>query len=118
MNILIVDDNEEMRRAIKSFVGDLADDCFECEDGAWALAAYAAHRPDWVLMDVEMPVLDGITAAGQIKAAFPEALIVIITVHDHAGLRARARQAGAVGYVLKDDLCAVRDLLCGGPAGH
>lgn len=50
MTVLIVDDNAEMRRLLKSIVRPLAEAAYECGDGAEALAAYAAHRPDWVLM--------------------------------------------------------------------
>ncbi|MCM3871437.1 MAG: response regulator, partial [Pyrinomonadaceae bacterium] len=62
MKLLIVEDNEQMRRTIKSFMDDIAEAVFECADGADALAAYELRRPDWVLMDIEMKRMDGISA--------------------------------------------------------
>jgi CheY-like chemotaxis protein len=108
MNILIIEDNEAMRRLIRNVVCAPPWRCHECPDGSEALAAYARHRPDWVLLDVEMKTADGIAVAGQIHASFPEAKIVILTSYDDADLRAAAREAGACGYVLKENLLEVR----------
>jgi CheY-like chemotaxis protein len=110
MKFLIVEDNENMRRMIKSIVAELARETHECSDGADALAAYAEHRPDWVLMDVRMKEMDGITATRQIKQAFPQARIMIVSDYDDQGLRAAAREAGASEYVVKEsllDLCRI-----------
>lgn len=113
MKVMIVEDNPQMRRLIKSVVADLAEGIAECSDGAEALAAYRQHSPDWVLMDVEMPVMDGIAATRQIIADFPHAKIVIVTKHEHEKLRATATEAGACAYVLKEDLFALRALIGG-----
>jgi CheY-like chemotaxis protein len=112
LNLLIVEDNREMRGLIKSVVADLAGDVCECSDGAGALSAYAERRPDWVLMDIRMKELDGISATRQIKAAFPDARIVIVTDYDDPKLREAARSAGAREYVLKENLLDVRRILC------
>jgi YesN/AraC family two-component response regulator len=64
-------------------------------------------KPDWVLMDVKMPKLDGIAATRQIMEAFPRAQIVIVSQYDDFEMREGARGAGAVDYVLKDDLLAI-----------
>jgi CheY-like chemotaxis protein len=109
--LLIVDDSREMRELIKNIVGKECHEVFECEDGDEVLAAFTAHRPDWVLMDVEMKQVDGIAATRQIKAAFPEAQIVIVTNYDDATLREAAQVAGACGYVLKENLLDLRLLL-------
>lgn len=114
MNLLIVEDNEQLRRVIRSVVADLAAPIYECGDGDEALQAYAAHQltaSDWVLMDIAMARMDGIAATRQLKAAFPDANICIVTNYDDAELRATAQQAGAAGYVLKDDLFAVRQVI-------
>ena len=111
MKILIVDDNARMRREIKSLVADLADGFCECADGAAACAAHAEHRPDLVLMDIAMTPMDGITATRAIIAADPSARIVIVTGYDDKQLRSAAREAGACGYVLKENLLEVRGLL-------
>ena len=111
MNILIVEDNEQMRRAVKSIIGDLAEELYECGDGREALSAYAEHLPEWVLMDIKMVEVDGLAATRQIKAAFPEAKVMILTNDDDADLRAAAREAGACAYVSKEDLLEVRRIL-------
>lgn len=111
MRLLIVEDNYQMRRLIKRIVGDTAESIVECGDGSEALAAYEAHRPDWVLMDIEMKRLDGISATRQIKAAFPEARVVIVTEYDHPDWRDEARAAGACQYVLKENLLELRVIL-------
>jgi CheY-like chemotaxis protein len=111
MNLLIVEDNEQMRRMIRGIVVDLTEELNECADGAEALAAYAEHRPDWVLMDIRMCEVNGIAATRQIKAAFPDAKIIIVTNYGDVEMRAAAALAGACQYVLKEDLFAVRRIL-------
>jgi CheY-like chemotaxis protein len=108
---MIVEDNPEMRRLIRSLLCDLASAVSECDDGAEALAAYAAHRPDWVLMDIKMQQMDGITATRELKSNFPEARVLIVTDYDDADMREAARCAGAIGYVLKEDLLGLRQML-------
>lgn len=111
MVLMIVEDNFEMRRLIKSLIADLADPIYECDDGAAAIRMYAEQHPDWVLMDIELKQMDGITASRQIKMDFPEAKIVIVTISNDKGLRAAATEAGACGYVLKENLFDLRKLL-------
>jgi len=111
MRLLIVEDSQQMRREIKLFVSDLAEEIGECGDGAGALAAYSAQHPDWVLMDIRMEEVDGLTATRQIKAAYPEARIVILTGYDDVELREAARSAGACEYVTKQNLLEVRRIL-------
>jgi CheY-like chemotaxis protein len=111
MRILITDDHQEMRLLIKTLIGDLANETIECANGSEALASYREHRPDWVIMDVKMPVTDGISATRQIRAAFPAARIVIVTDYDDPRLRSAALAAGACGYLIKDELMRLRELL-------
>ena len=111
MNILIVEDNQTIRQLIRRFVGAATNQFFECEDGSQALEAYRRHQPDWVLMDVVMSGTDGITATREIHQAFPQAKIVIITNYDDDDLRQAATEAGACGYVLKDNLLEVLSLM-------
>ena len=111
MNLLIVEDNARMRRMIRQVIGDLVGRVYECEDGADALAVYRAHQPDWVLMDIQMKNTDGLTATKQIKAAFADAKIVIVTNYDDTTFRESARAAGAFDYVLKENLLDVRRIL-------
>jgi CheY-like chemotaxis protein len=111
MKILIVEDNERVRELIKRVVAEICDEVYECSDGAEALAAYDVGQPDWVLMDIEMKNLDGLSASHRIKAAHPGARIVIVTRHDDTDLRKAAHDAGACEYVLKDNLLELKRLL-------
>ena len=111
MNLLIVEDNDQMRRMIVRLVRGLAEHTYECSDGVEALPAYTIHRPDWVLMDVKMKEMDGISATKQIKASYPEANIMIVTDYDDPDLREAARSAGAREYVTKENLLDVRRIL-------
>lgn len=107
MKILLVEANTSMRRLVKSLFLDPAVEWAEGADGSDALRAYAQHRPDWVLMDIALPRMDGLAATRQIKARFPEARIVILTQDDETALRAAAAQAGACAYLLKENLAEV-----------
>lgn len=100
-----------MRRLLGRVVSDFVSLVVECEDGADALAAYEQHRPDWVLMDIEMQQTDGITTTRNIMQVFPQARVVIVSKYDDERLRAAARTAGACGYVCKENLLALRALL-------
>jgi NarL family two-component system response regulator LiaR len=111
MFLLIVDDNQQMRRLIRSVVGDLAESIAECCDGSLALAAYAEHCPDWVLMDIKMQQMDGITATREIRASYPMAHVCIVTDYEDVELRQAATEAGAEGYVVKGDLLVLRQML-------
>jgi CheY-like chemotaxis protein len=114
MKVLVVEDSEPMRRTIRSFIEDLAQVVWECPDGADALAKYTEHRPDWVLMDIKMGEVDGLAATRRIRAAFPEARIVMVTSFDEQSFRDEARVAGACGYVLKENLRELAKILAGG----
>jgi CheY-like chemotaxis protein len=102
--ILIVDDSEPVRRTIRSLLRKVAGEFHECSDGDEAVDAYARFRPDWVVMDIEMERIDGITATRRIVAGFPEAKIAIVSNYDEPGLHEAAREAGARAYVLKENL--------------
>lgn len=111
MICLIVDDSPAMRRLIARVISDLAHYIYECGDGGEALSAYNRHRPDWVLMDIEMKETNGLEATHQIISAFPKARVVIITKYDDEQMREAAREAGAVGFVAKDNLLEARRIL-------
>ncbi len=111
MKILLAEDNAAMRQMIRRILHGLADETCECGSGAEVCALYAAQQPDWVLMDIELPGQDGINATRQIKAAWPEANILIVTSYDEPALRQAAQAAGACGYVLKTNLLELRQRL-------
>src|SRR5262245_36226831 len=115
MKLLVVEDDVRVRRMIVSLVSDLSDEIFECGDGKEAQSFYAEHLPDWVLMDVRMPEVDGITATRMIKSNHPEAKIIIVTTYDGEAIRETARSAGAFAYVLKEDLSDLRKILQSSP---
>lgn len=104
MKLLIADDNEDTRRLIRHLMRGVAREVFEARDGKEAVALFSEHRPDWVLMDLEMVGMDGISAVKSIRAADPEARVIIVTMHDDDRLRTAARMAGATGYLLKENL--------------
>jgi CheY-like chemotaxis protein len=109
--VLIVDDNRQVRRMIRAVVEDMVDEFVECEDGSLALAAYREHRPDWVLMDVEMKQMDGLTATSNIMAAFPQAKIVVVTRYRDPKIREVALRNGACAFLLKDNLLELREII-------
>jgi CheY-like chemotaxis protein len=111
MTILLVDDNAGVRRLLKRVVAEIEAAVVECSDGADALAAYIEHRPDIVLMDVRMPVMDGLTATRQIKKHDPLARVVIVTDYDEDELRSLAFEAGAFAYVVKQNLTRLAELI-------
>lgn len=111
MKLLIVEDNPEMRRLITHIVRKQSESIYECADGSRALDAYREHLPDWVLMDVEMPLTDGISATRQIIHDFPDARIAVVTDYDNQTLRRAAAAAGACRFVAKTNLIELRQML-------
>jgi DNA-binding response OmpR family regulator len=116
MKVLIVEDRAEMRGLIKRFIRDQVDEFIECEDGSEAVTAYDQHRPDIVLMDTKMREVDGFEATREIKAAFSDARVVIVSQLDSPALRETARMAGAEKYIIKSDLMPLREYLAGAKA--
>jgi two-component system chemotaxis response regulator CheY len=113
MKILIVENSLRVRRMMRNLLTGIVNEVFECTNGYLALAAYQAHQPDWVLMDVELKYVDGIAATKLIKADFPNARIAIVTDYDDPAMRRAAQQAGACAYVLKENLFELRALISG-----
>jgi DNA-binding NarL/FixJ family response regulator len=113
IRVLIVDDSRQMRELIKMTLAGVADVAGECADGASALACYQETRPDWVLMDVTMEKVDGITATRQIMTADSQARILILSDHSDTELRQAALESGAREYVVKENLLHILDILGG-----
>ena len=119
MNCLIVEDNDQMRRLLCYLLREVADGGItECNDGGEALAAYEQCQPDVVVMDVQMANTDGIAATKEICAAHPEARVLILTDYNDADIRRVAKQAGASGYLLKDNLLQLPALIAGTAMSH
>lgn len=114
MKLMIVEDNPQMRQMIRAVVADLANIVTECADGREAVAAYTAQQfsgDDRVLMDLELPGGGGLEATRRIRAAFPDAQIIIVTQYDDQHWRTAAAEAGACGYLLKENLLELRRML-------
>jgi DNA-binding NarL/FixJ family response regulator len=108
IQILISDDMPQVRQDLSTalrLAGQAAgipiDILGEAGDGCQAVEMALALQPDLILMDLEMPLLDGFSATRQIKAAYPAARILVLTVHDRTEDRAWALQAGADGFLVK-----------------
>jgi len=114
MKVLIVEDNQAMRRVIRQVVAEVADEITECGDGSIACLLYRELQPDWVLMDIEMGEVNGIVATRRIKAEYPDARIIIVTNYNDEQLRETAKAAGACGYALKENLLELPGLLQAG----
>ena len=113
MRVLIVDDSEAMRRTIRDVLEDLAPEFAECADGDEVLARFEEFCPDWVLMDLRMERVDGLTATAALRTAHPDARVIVVSAHDHDDLRRAAQRVGARAYVAKDDLLELRRVLVG-----
>ena len=104
IRILITDDHPVVREGLTSLVQTQPDMTVvgEAADGNEALALFRHHRPDIALMDLRMPVADGLTAIAAIRDEFPDARIIVLTTFDEDEDIRRALHAGAKGYLLKD----------------
>lgn len=111
MLIQIVDDSPNMRETIKSVLSGLGAEFIESSDGDEAVQQYASCKPDLVIMDIRMQRMDGIAATHAIRKSSPLARVVIVTQYDDNDLSAAARDAGAMGYILKDDLSQLLDFI-------
>jgi CheY-like chemotaxis protein len=111
LKILIIDDNQEMRRTIRQVVGRPGDEVVECDDGNDALASYRNLKPDWVLMDINMKGTNGIEATAQITAYDPSAKVIIVTDYGDTNFRAAAKKAGAASFVLKENLFDIEPII-------
>ena len=104
IRLMIVDDHEGMRNMIRKLVAAPGDTVVECCSGDEALQTITAFKPDCVTMDVSMPGLCAFKTTVGIRAAHPQARVIFVSSHDHPDYRRAAREAGAVGYVLKENL--------------
>jgi len=95
-NILIVDDNAFIRRSLRACIEQNTDlwVCGEAENGATAVEKVKELKPDIVILDLQMPVMNGLEAARQIKLIAPRTLMIMITMHYGTQLLKDAREAG------------------------
>jgi two-component system cell cycle response regulator DivK len=116
--ILVVEDTEDNRQILRDLLGMAGYEMVEAQDGVQGVAMAAEHRPDLILMDIQMPVMDGYEATRRIKADPALASIPVIAVTSYAlsGDEAKTRAAGCDGYIAKpysprQMLAAVREIL-------
>ncbi len=102
--ILLADDHTILRDGIRALLSADADleVVGEASNGAEVLAILETTPVDVVLMDVQMPVLDGFATVPEIRSRFPEVRVLVLTMLDHEKYVARMFEAGAMGYVLKN----------------
>jgi len=103
IRVVLADDETLLRRAIASLL-DLTDEIevvAQASDGVEAVALALRHEPDVVLLDLEMPGLDGVEAARQILEQRPEQAVVLLTRHGRPGVLKRALAAGVRGFLPK-----------------
>lgn len=105
MRFLVVDDQNPARKMLCQIVSNnpLWSVVNEAANGLEAIARMD-QKPDVVLMDVVMPVMDGLEATRQIKRLAPDTVVILTTAYQNREFRTRSLKAGADGFVLKDDL--------------
>ena len=107
IRLMLADDHTMLREAVRRAMENAGLEVVgEAGDGEEAVRLAAEVLPDVILMDVSMPVLDGVEATRQIHRAVPDAHIVMLTMHADADVITRALSAGAIGYLVKDSSMA------------
>jgi DNA-binding NarL/FixJ family response regulator len=103
LRVAIADDHPLIREGVRHLLEAQPDFevCGEAVDGAGALALVERLRPDVIVLDLAMPELNGISAAAEFTARFPETRVVALTMHEEASYVRKALSAGASGYVVK-----------------
>jgi two-component system cell cycle response regulator DivK len=116
--ILMVEDTEDNRQILRDLFAGTDYELIEAKDGAAGLAMAGTHKPDLILMDIQLPVLDGYEATRRIKAdpALRHIPVVAVTSYALSGDEAKARAAGCDAYIAKPFsprllLAKVRELL-------
>ena len=104
IRVLVVDDQQLVREGLAALL-ELTDGVTvvgSASDGAQALDLIAEHLPDVVLMDLRMPILDGVTTTAKVRDRFPGVAVVVLTTYADDDSIAGALAAGARGYLTKD----------------
>ncbi len=114
IRLLLVDDSQSTLDGLRMYlqeVGAPVEVVGEATDGAQAIERARALRPDLVVMDARMRGMSGFTATRLIREELPGVAVVILTMYDGEMARADAELAGAAGFVTKDDLPALEDMI-------
>jgi len=101
--ILVVEDQVDNRQILRDLLASADYEITEAENGEEALAAVAKQRPDLILMDIQLPIMDGYEATRRIKAnpAWKDIPIIVVTSYALSGDEDKARDAGCDAYVTK-----------------
>ncbi len=104
LRIIVADDQASVREGLVLLLGGLPgiDVVASAANGAQAIELVAKHRPDAILLDLRMPVLDGIEATRQLTAEHPQVAVVVLTTYDDDASVLEALRAGARSYLTKD----------------
>jgi DNA-binding NarL/FixJ family response regulator len=116
--VLLADDHALLLGAFEKLLAEDCDIVGQVSDGRALVAAAQELRPDIIVLDITMPLLNGIEAARQIKHTVPRAKLVFVTMNEDTGLAADAFRAGASAYLLKQSatselLTAIREAMAG-----
>ena len=118
--VLVVDDHALVRTGVVNIISHESDlrVVAEASNGVEAIDAFTKHRPDVTLLDLRMPVMEGVEAVRQIRELDPGAKVIVLTTYDTDEDITRALKAGAKAYVLKDItadglITCIRDVLAG-----
>jgi len=108
MRCLLVDDHESVRMGVTAILSSRSniEVCGEAANGQEAVEKARELKPDLIIMDVNMPVLDGIHSAKEIRTFLPDVPILFFSMHDGVYLVHEAKMAGGQGFVNKTDACA------------
>jgi DNA-binding NarL/FixJ family response regulator len=104
--VLLADDHLMLREALERLLAPACDVIGSVPDGRALLNAVPELRPDVVVLDISMPLLNGLDAARQLKSVMPEVKVVFLTVNEDPDLAAAAIRSGASGYLLKNSAAA------------
>jgi DNA-binding NarL/FixJ family response regulator len=106
VRVLIVDDYAAVRKGVCVILSSRLDIevCGEAENGEEAVEKAKALRPDFIILDVTMPVLNGFDAAREILKILPDVPILMLSMHQHQQFVAEAKRAGVHGYVTKAEV--------------
>ncbi|MCW3077762.1 MAG: DNA-binding response regulator [Bacteroidetes bacterium] len=104
LKVLLVEDHDIVRHGIKALLEDepAVQVVAEAANGMEALDQIARYHPEVVLMDMNMPVMNGLECTQKIKLIFPHVKILILSMHDHESYLINLLEAGANGYILKN----------------
>jgi len=104
IKVLITDDHAVFRTGVKSSLSHYTDIEFigEAENGVQLLNLINSLQPDIILLDIQMPVMDGITTLPQVKKILPNAKIIMLTMSDDAGMISKLMEIGANSYLIKN----------------